>query len=263
MFCGEPRIAAKAVQNQPMRILVTNDDGIDSPGLHSLAQRFTEVGDVTVVAPSGEYSGAGASIGHLGPGLPDVHRVERSELPDVAASYHLDGPPALCALLTCKGMLDELPDLVVSGINPGWNVGHSVHFSGTVGACITARMFGLPAIAVSQPVFDQGAGPTQHWATAAGAAADLASDVMSNPRLLNVNVPNLPADRLLGSKNTKLSDRFPYSMHSPALTERSPGVFAATFERDGSFNSFDGSDTHAVESHYVSVTELTPTKEAT
>lgn len=245
-----------------MRILVTNDDGIDSPGLHALAQRFTEVGEVTVVAPSGEYSGAGASIGHLGPGLPDVHRVSRPELPDVTASYHLDGPPALCALLTCKGILGDPPELVVSGINPGWNVGHSVHFSGTVGACITARMFDLPAIAVSQPVFDQGAGPTQQWGAAAEAAAQLVIDVTNRPRLLNVNVPNLPTERLAGSKQTRLSDRFPYSLHSPTLVEKDPGVFAATFQREGPFNSFDGSDTNAVENGYVSITELTPTREA-
>ncbi len=85
-----------------MRILVTNDDGIDSVGIHVLAQHLTEIGDVTVVAPSGEYSGAGAAIGHLSQGLPDVFQVERVEMPDVAAIYHLDAPPALASLLACQ-----------------------------------------------------------------------------------------------------------------------------------------------------------------
>lgn len=249
------------MHNHLMRILVTNDDGIDSVGLHVLAQRFSSLGDVTVVAPSGEYSGAGASIGHLGPGLPDVHRVDRPELPDVVAVYHLDGPPALCALLTCKGIVGDPPEMVVSGINPGWNVGHSVHFSGTVGACITARIFDLPAIAVSQTTVNNANG--QHWSTAAEAAAELLADVVARPRLVNVNAPNLPLEAVLGTKETRLSDRLPHSLHSPRMQEKTPGHFGASFEKDGPFDSFDGSDTHAVENGYVSITELAPTKEAT
>lgn len=234
---------------------MTNDDGIESRGLHALANRLTEVGEVTVLAPSGEYSGAGASIGHLGPGLPDVHRVVRSEMPDVTLVYHLDGPPALCTLLACKGMLGELPDLVVSGINPGWNVGHSVHFSGTVGAGITARVFDLPAIAVSQPT-----GGTQRWDAAAEVAVRLVPDVLERPQLLNVNVPNRGYSEIKGTKATGLSDRLPYSLHEPTLKEKTDGAHAAAFRRGGPFESSVGSDTHAVENGYVSITELEPTR---
>lgn len=240
-----------------MRILVTNDDGIESAGLHALADRFTELGEVTVFAPTGEYSGAGASIGHLGPGLPDVHRGDRPELASVGDAYHTDGPPALCTLLACQGMFGDRPELVVSGINPGWNVGHSVHFSGTVGAGITARAFGVPAIAVSQPT-----GGTQRWDCAAEVAARLVPELLADPGLLNVNVPNRGHSELKGSKYTALSDRLPYSLHAPVLTEREPGVFAADFRRSGPFDSFVGSDTHAVEAGYVSITRLAPTRAA-
>ncbi|MFT7599260.1 MAG: 5'-nucleotidase [Acidimicrobiales bacterium] len=240
-----------------VRILVTNDDGIDSTGLHVLAQRLTEVGEVTVFAPSGEYSGAGAAIGHLGPGIPDVHRVERPELSKVAVAYHMDSPPALCSLLACKGLFGELPDIVVSGINPGWNVGHAAHFSGTIGAGITASLFGIPALAMSQP-----AGETQLWETAAEVAAGMVHDVLGRPRLLNVNVPNLASADLAGSKQTVMGDRFPYSLDAPSLSKKTEHSFAVSFTRDGTWDSFDGSDTEAVESGYVSVTELTPTHTA-
>ena len=238
-----------------MRILVTNDDGIESPGIHVLARHLSEVGEVTVFAPSGEYSGAGAAIGHLSAGLPDVHRVERAEMPDVAAVYHLDGPPALASLLACRGILGEPPDIVVSGINPGWNVGHAVHFSGTIGACVTANVFGIPAVAVSQHTTDD---PMQ-WDTAAKAAVDQLPRAMGEALLLNVNVPNLPADEIRGTLDTKLSDRIPYSLHSPTLTEVSPGRFTAAFEKFAAFDGPEGTDTHAVEAGYVSVTPLTST----
>ncbi len=248
------KVALASAAQCGVRILVTNDDGIDSTGLHVLAQRLTQLGDVTVFAPSGEYSGAGAAIGHLGAGVPDIHRVDRAEMPDVAACYHIDGPPALASLLACRGILGELPDVVMSGINPGWNVGHAVHFSGTVGAGITASIYGIGAVATSQPT----AGDRQHWQTAADAAADLVADVVATPRLLNLNVPNVASHEVLGTKRTLLSNRIPYSLHSPTMTEHEPGVFAVGFERNGPFDSFDGSDTHAVQNRYLSITELAP-----
>jgi len=209
---------------------------------------------VTVFAPSGEYSGAGAAIGHLGGGLPDIHKVDRPEMPDVAACYHLAGPPALASLLACRGIFGDPPDVVMSGINPGWNVGHAVHFSGTIGAGITATIFGIPAIATSQPT----EGDRQYWETAADTAASLLPDVLGSPRLLNVNVPNVAGADVLGTKQAQLSDRIPYSLHSPTMTEGESGVFSVDFQRHGPFDSFDGSDTHAVEHNFIAVTELAP-----
>lgn len=242
-------------QTRDMRILVTNDDGIESPGLHVLARALCAVGEVRVFAPSAEYSGAGAAIGHLSAGLPDVHHVERHEMPDAVAVYHLDGPPALASLLACRGMLGELPDVVVSGINPGWNVGHAVHFSGTIGACITANVFGIPSVAVSQHTTD---GP-MNWETAAQAAVDQLPRAIEHGLLLNVNVPNVPLDQIQGVRDTILSDRIPYSLHSPTLTEIEPGRFTAAFERFTDFDGPEGTDTHAVEAGFISVTPLTST----
>lgn len=239
-----------------MRILVTNDDGIDSPGIHVLAERLTEIGEVTVFAPSGEYSGAGAAIGHLSAGIPDVHQVERSEMPSVELIYHVDAPPALPSLLACTGLLGAPPDIVVSGINPGWNVGHAVHFSGTIGACVTAGVFGIPGVAVSQ---HKGDGGVRVWATAAQAAVDQVPRAIRDGSLLNVNVPNIAVDDVKGTVDTQLSDRIPYSMHTPTLTEVQSGQFGVDFQRFGPFEGVEGTDTHAVLGGYVSVTPLTST----
>lgn len=241
-----------------LRILVTNDDGIESSGLHVLAQKLTEVGDVVVFAPSGEYSGAGAAVGHLGAGVPDVHQVTRSEMPDAQAVYHLDAPPALASLLACQGLLGPAPDLVVSGINSGWNVGHAVHFSGTIGACVTANIFEIPAIAVSQPT----AGSGQQWATAAQAAVDQIDRVMASGELLNVNVPNVAIDQVQGTTDTTLSNRIPYSLHSPKLHPIGADSSSVSFETLGPYDGPPGSDTHAVEAGFVSVTALASTAAA-
>ena len=238
-----------------MRIFVTNDDGIESVGLHVLAQRLTQLGDVTVFAPSGEFSGAGAAIGHIAPGVPDVFTVERPELPDVAAAHHLNGPPALAMLLACKGLFGDPPDLVVSGINPGWNVGNAVHFSGTVGACLTAGLFDIPAIAVSQH-----SGADQQWPAAAEAAAQLVPEVMARPTVLNVNLANLSFEELKGVKRTSLSDRIPFGMYEPTLAPgNGDGGRAVSFQRNGQFSEDEGDDTRAVNDGYISVTELTAT----
>ena len=241
-----------------MRIFVTNDDGIDSPGLHALALALVGLGEVTVFAPSANMSGASAAIGHIGPGIPDVYDASRAELDGVAAAYHFDGPPALATMLACKGLFGAPPEIVVSGINPGWNVGHSVHFSGTIGACTTAAVFGVPGIAVSQMV--AGADDTQRWDTAAEVASGLVSGFDGTPQLLNVNVPNLPVAELAGVRTTTLSSRLPYSLDNPTLAARGDGSFVAAFERFGPFDSPAGSDTSAVGAGFVSITPLDPTR---
>lgn len=246
-----------------MRILVTNDDGIDSEGLHVLAQHLAEIGDVTVFCPSTNFSGAGAAIGNIGAGLPDVVAVDRPELWNTEAAYHFDGPPALATMLACKGLFGLPPDIVASGINPGWNVGHSVHFSGTVGAGIAAGVFGVPAVAVSQPA----AGPdgTQHWETAAEVTTSLVEELWSEsrslaaPRLLNVNVPNVHAEDVRGRRYTTLAARLPYSLDAPTLTPTGDGTYTAAFVRFAPFESPAGSDTHTVEEGYVSITPLATT----
>ncbi|MEM9562427.1 MAG: 5'/3'-nucleotidase SurE [Actinomycetota bacterium] len=234
-----------------MRLLVTNDDGIDSPGLHALAERMTELGEVTVFAPSGQYSGAGAAIGHLGGGVPPVTTVDRHpSMPGVAAVHHLDGPPGLAALLACRGLFGDPPDVVVSGINPGWNVGNAVHFSGTIGACITAYACGVGGLAISQR-----SGSPQRWATAAEAAAELIPVVAERPTVLSANVDNLEPGETRGFRWVGLGQRLPYNLQRADLADDGTVSFERGTEVDRSLDV----DTGAVLAGHVAVTELTPT----
>ena len=235
------------------RILVTNDDGIDSPGLHALALAMQPLGEVTVFAPSREYSGAGAGIGHIGDGIADVHEVHRPELEGLAA-YCFDGPPALAALLALQGLFGWRPDLVVSGINPGWNVGLAVHFSGTIGAVITAEQLGVPGLAVSQQT-----GEVQHWQTAAAVAADIAMSLGPDAVAYNVNVPNIEASLLVGTRWTGLGNRIPYRMRNARLEPAGLGRHAVQFDRDGHYDTAEGTDSAAVEAGFAAITRLRPT----
>jgi len=133
-----------------MKVLVTNDDGIDAPGLHALARALVADGrDVVVVAPARDMSGSGAAIGqvHLDQSI-DARRVELPGLEGVPA-YALDGAPGLCVLAARLGGFGDPPDVVMSGINPGCNTGRAVLHSGTVGAALTAANFGVRGLAVS------------------------------------------------------------------------------------------------------------------
>ncbi|HLM29834.1 MAG TPA: 5'/3'-nucleotidase SurE, partial [Acidimicrobiales bacterium] len=133
-----------------MKVLVTNDDGVASPGLHALARSLVEQGhDVIVVAPDREMSGSAAAIGqvHVDEGI-DAERIELPGLDGVPA-YALAGPPGLCVLTARLGGFGEPPEMVVCGINPGCNTGRAVLHSGTVGAALTAANFGCRGLAVS------------------------------------------------------------------------------------------------------------------
>ncbi len=133
-----------------MKVLVTNDDGVGSAGLHALARALVAAGrDVLVVAPDRDMSGSGAAIGRI---HVDEHiDAERVELPGLAGvpAYAVDGPPGLCVLAARLGGFGDSPDVVVSGINPGCNTGRAVLHSGTVGAALTAANFGGRGLAVS------------------------------------------------------------------------------------------------------------------
>lgn len=123
-----------------MRILVTNDDGIESEGLHVLARALRGQGEVIVAAPDSEYSGAGAAIGPIHLSEPEVRSVD---VDGIDTAWSVSGPPALCVMFARLGLFGDV-DLVVSGINPGANVGRSVYHSGTVGAALTARHTNIP-----------------------------------------------------------------------------------------------------------------------
>jgi 5'-nucleotidase len=197
-----------------VRILVTNDDGIDSVGLHVLATTMCKHGDVVVVAPDKEYSGASAAVGALHLLRPEVRRCTMSDVPE---SWTLNGPPALCVMFARLGAFGPRFDLVVSGINPGANVGRSVYHSGTVGACLTARNGGISGVAVSQAVAGigvEGQGwdemlAGQQWETAAAAAdavvGALVADMPDEPVVVNLNVPNLPLEEIGGWQESEVA----------------------------------------------------------
>lgn len=180
-----------------MRVLVTNDDGVASPGIAVLAGVAVELGhDVVVVAPDEDRSGASASIGPARGG--DGIGVSRAELPGVAGvdAYGIDGPPALAVIAALLGGFGDRPDCVVSGINAGPNTGQAVLHSGTVGAALTAANFGLSGLAVSI-----GLGEPSRLDTAAGAAEGALRWLTTAPAgtVLNVNVPNRPVEELRGT----------------------------------------------------------------
>lgn len=219
-----------------VRILVTNDDGIDSTGLHELVRAVSKHGDVIVVAPDSEYSGASASVGALHLIHPEVRT---TTVEGASEAFTVSGPPALCVLFARMGVFGAAPDLVVAGINPGANVGRAVYHSGTVGAALTARNGNISGVAFSQEVSGfgiEGQGwddvlSSQLWATAALVAdkvvGALCSNLPTKPVVLNVNVPNLPVDELKGWRYTEVGLTVPRSMRKATLEPR-PG-------HDGSF----------------------------
>ncbi len=187
-----------------MRILVTNDDGVRAPGIGALARVAAASGhEVVVVAPMVDYSGAGAAVGpvHSRDGV-DYETFEIEGLVGVP-TYGIDGPPALAAILACVGGFGPRPDLVLSGINHGINVGRSAPHSGTVGAALTAARFGLRGLAVS---IRWGSDPVP-WETPATLAGGLIPVLAGAPAgtTLNLNVPNVILEDLRGLRPGRLS----------------------------------------------------------
>lgn len=186
-----------------MRILVTNDDGVRAPGIAALALVAASTGhDVVVVAPLIDYSGSGAAVGpvHSRDGVDyEAHAIEGlGDMP----TYGIDGPPALAVILACVGGFGPRPDIVLSGINHGVNVGRSAMHSGTVGAALTGAHFGLRCLAVS---IRWGDDPVP-WETPSAMAAALVPVLEAAPAgtTLNLNVPNVALRDLRGLRHGRL-----------------------------------------------------------
>jgi len=181
-----------------MHFLISNDDGIDARGIQVLARRMRDIGRVTMVAPDQNRSGASNSLTLDSP-------VRIRELGD--GCYRVTGTPSDCVHIALTGLLQEDPDIVVSGINSGANLGDDVIYSGTVAAAMEGRFLGLPAIAVSL-VFDE---RPRHYATAAEAVALLVERLRTDPlpadTILNMNVPDRPWDEIRGFEVTRLGHR--------------------------------------------------------
>jgi 5'-nucleotidase len=235
-----------------LRVLVTNDDGVASPGIRALAAAVHRAGhDVRVVAPASDLSGAGASIGPLHRGEP-IPVAERTwpELPDVPVAA-VERPPATAVYFACLGGFGEPPDVVASGINPGANTGHLVLHSGTVGAALTATGLGVPALAVSLSWSEDGA---YAWDTAADLAVAALDWVVAGarPRVLNLNVPNRPVDQLRGVREATLA---PYGQFWVASADLRDGDLRMEFH--GSTDAVDPTTDEALLNEgYATVTPL-------
>ena len=246
------------------RILVTNDDGIDSVGLHVLACALTDLGDVMVVAPDQEYSGASAAIGALHVMQPEAHEVHLEGIP---TSWSVTGPPGLCVMFARLGAFGPLPDLIVSGINPGANVGRSVYHSGTVGAALTGRNGRIPGLAVSQSVKDfavEGQAydemlAGQRWESAAAIATEVAAAMLADPPddvgVLNLNVPNLDVDQIAGWAWTQVGQTPPRAMSKAVLEPKlgHDGAYRVKLSWGDEQHQPDGTDTRAVQDDVISV----------
>ena len=192
-----------------MKILVSNDDGYMARGIVALAEALAEIAEVILMAPDRNHSGASNSLT-----LHSPLRVRQVE----ANRYFVNGTPSDCVHLALSGYLPDDPDIVVSGVNHGANLGDDVIYSGTVAAAMEGRFLGLPAIAVSL-VGQHG----KHFDTAARVACDLVKRLQSNPLpgdiILNVNVPDLPFDELAGVEVTRLGFRH---RSEPLIEEKDP-----------------------------------------
>lgn len=181
---------------QPIHILISNDDGIDAPGIRALWESLRHAGRVTLVAPARERS----AVGHAISVYNDLH-LHKRYLPDGSLfGFALDGTPADCVKWAVTSLLkDDPPDIVVSGINWGQNIGNNIIYSGTVAAAREGAMFGIPSIAVSLAALRN---VTTHFDTAAGFTAELVPMALEVDLpvgvLLNVNVPNIPRRDLKG-----------------------------------------------------------------
>lgn len=233
-----------------MRILVTNDDGIDAPGLIALVRALDAVGhELEVAAPSSDRSGSGSGLGSIEHGIEIAYEErELPGLPDVKA-ISFDAPPAFAVLASCTGSFGPRPDLVVSGINDGFNTGRLLLTSSTVGAALTAGSLGTRALAISA-----GFAPGHRFDTASMVAVKTIDWMVehSAPRtVLNVNVPNLDVEEL---KGVRVADLAPRGLMGLRLRKGDGVLTLERFENDQGL----GVDTDAALVHagYVAISVL-------
>lgn len=228
-----------------MRILLSNDDGYFAPGLAALYEALAGLGEIVVVAPEQNRSGASNSL-----------TLDRPLFLKQAANgfYFVNGTPTDCVHLAVTGMLEYLPDIIVSGINNGANMGDDTIYSGTVAAATEGFLLGIPSIAVSMTSFEG-----KHYETAGRVACELIERQVNNPIrqpvLLNVNVPDIPYSQLQGMEVTRLGRRHKaepvVKMNSPR-NETVYWVGAAGAAADAG----PGTDFNAIAQNRVSITPL-------
>ncbi len=228
-----------------MRILLSNDDGYFSPGITLLAEALSALGEVTVVAPERDRSGSSNSLT-----LDRPLTVKRAQ----NGFYYVNGTPTDCVHLAVTGLLEHLPDIVVSGVNHGANMGDDTIYSGTVAAATEGFLLGIPSIAVS--LVAEG---SNHLATAAEVARRLVERFsmhpLGQPVLLNVNVPDVPHEQLHGIEVTRLGKRHKAEPVVKSATPRGEAVYWVG-AAGGAQDAGKGTDFSAVSRKVVSITPL-------
>ncbi|HLG72781.1 MAG TPA: 5'/3'-nucleotidase SurE [Chloroflexota bacterium] len=233
-----------------MKILLTNDDGIFADGIYALFQEMKQLGEVIAIAPATEQSAVGHAITLWNPlRINEVHR--HGEF----FGYAVNGTPADCVKLAVHAIMDQRPDIIVSGINLGANVGTAVIYSGTVSAATEGTILGIPSIAISLATF---ANPDFRFS--AQFARKLASKVLEKgglPRgtLLNVNVPPLPADKIAGVEVTCNSDSRFEDIFEKRLDPRKR-VYYWSAGVEQTYDTREGTDSAALRADKVSVTPI-------
>ncbi|ASU38387.1 5'/3'-nucleotidase SurE [Herbaspirillum sp. meg3] len=227
-----------------MKILISNDDGYQAPGILALADALSAIAEITVVAPDSNRSGSSNSLT-----LDRPLWVERAG----NGFYYLNGTPSDCVHVALTGLLPERPDLIVSGINQGQNMGDDTLYSGTVAAATEGFLFGIPALAFSQ--LHKG---WEHLDSAARIAREVVErqfETLDKPYLLNVNIPNLPYEELKPCVATRLGKRH---TSEPVYKMRDPHgkdiywIGPAGAVKDAG----EGTDFHATAQGHVSITPL-------
>ncbi len=229
----------------PLRILLSNDDGYFAPGLAALAQALSALGAVTVVAPERDRSGASNSL-----------TLDRPLTVRKAANgfHYVNGTPTDCVHLAVTGLLDHLPDVIVSGINHGANMGDDTIYSGTVAAATEGFLLGIPSIAISLAATGK-----DHFATAATVARELVErhtrQALNDAVLLNVNVPDVPHAALRGMEVTRLGKRHKAEAVVKAVNPRGDPIYWVG-AAGGAQDAGEGTDFYAVAQGRVSITPL-------
>ncbi|EUJ11030.1 nucleotidase [Methylophilaceae bacterium 11] len=228
-----------------MRILISNDDGYFAPGLSVLASHLAKIADITVVAPERNRSGASNSLTLDRP--LSVRKTSHN-------FYYVNGTPTDCVHIALTGLMDEMPDMVISGINDGANMGDDTIYSGTVAAAMEGYLLGIPSFAISMSQHN-----AIHFETAARITVELvqhyAKTPLTSPTLLNINVPDLPYDEIKGRVITRLGKRHKAEPVIQLKTPRGETVYwvgAAGQPNDGG----EGTDFHAIAHQQVSISPI-------
>jgi 5'-nucleotidase len=242
--------ALVAFDPSPPLIILTNDDGVDSPGLAALKTALDPLGEVRVVAPDQNRSGAARSIT-----MHDYLWVEEVSMPDGSLAYSTDGTPVDCVRMAALGLLDRVPDLIVSGINLGCNMGDDITYSGTVAAAFEGIMLGIPAIALSADSYHPGYDLTVPARVARLLVATALTRGFPAKTLLNVNCPDRAWDQLGGLRLTTLGKRI-YGDKVEYRETKGNRRGYHIYNDDLGYQKESGTDFEAVAEGFASVTPL-------